>query len=113
MNFITQMDPTGEYKDRINNCIAACGILPQFASGPHDTVEKNMEKNYQFFMGWSDPNPATVDEDGTFNYPGDPPMAPLAKIVGNREKGEVVYIYPHAFVGVTHNGKLVKYTRMD
>lgn len=119
MKLIT-LDPTGHYQEQPHigvkapaMCMTACGLLPQFAIGPNASVADNMEHNYQYHNGWTVGGEASIDERGVWSYPGDPDMYPIAKIVGDEEVKETVYIYPHAIVGVAHDGKLVKWTRMD
>lgn len=110
------LDPTGHYEanageDWQERVINALGILPQFMLGPHSDLATNMEKAYQFHMGWTLPEShgATVENE-CFCFPGDPPQYPLMKAT---QGGETVYVYPCAVVAQVVEGKLIKWTRMD
>ena len=111
MKFV--LDPTGHYtQHKISRgaILEAVGILPQFAAGPGNSPSKNMEENYQFFMGWSGVGDAYI-EDECFMFPEDPALYPLMRIENGTD--EVIYIYPHSIVADCTEGDLLKWTRMD
>ena len=108
------LDPTGHYENNAGDdwqerVINALGVLPEFMFGPHDNIATNMEKNYQFHMGWTVNDQARIENE-CFCFPGDPPQHPLLKAT---QEAETIYIYPCAVVAQAVNGKLVKWTRMD
>ena len=110
-NVKMNVDPAHHYgPDMRRELIEACGIIPQFVFGTHDTMAKNMEENYEYFLGDWKQGDATIDEEGRFCFPGDPPLVPLMSIVCN---DEVVFIYSHAIVAVIKEGEPMKWTRMD
>jgi hypothetical protein len=92
----------------------ACGLLPFFALQGPGPMAWNMEKNYNFFYGWSIGS-TTVTEDGVHHYPGDPDMYPLCRIDAVTEEGqkETIFIYDHAMVAHMLDGEFQGSTRMD
>jgi hypothetical protein len=111
-NFRFVIDPTGHFKSRnvaTRKLVEATGFLPAFALGKEDTIAENLAENYAFFNDWS-VGESNVSENGTFYYPGDPPLAPIMLIAQGTEK---IYIYEHAIVARVEDGNYVGHTRMD
>lgn len=53
-----------------------------------------------------------ITDDGTYLYPEDPPLRPLATM-RRSDEGETIYFYPHAMVGVVKANGDQWVTRMD
>lgn len=51
-----------------------------------------------------------LNEDGTYKYPGDPTLYPIAKTIRNKE---IIYHYQYGIVGVVMEDKRTFMTRMD
>jgi hypothetical protein len=111
------IDPNKQFtrasSDRI---MEACGIIPGFAweaeehaEAGRDAVHQAMEKCYGFPAPPSNTG-ASIDENGVYTYPDDPPLHPLMEIgLGH---GVTVRIYQHAFVAISDAGGTI-ITRMD
>lgn len=87
------------------------GFLPMWAMNPtfrdlslRDALEQ------QYGLPLYEISGGTLDKDGTYRYPGDPPLAPLIRI----DRGdEVFYQYPHAIVVIVDAQGGIFATRMD
>ena len=79
-----------------------------------NSVALAMEKHYMYFDQWRHLSAdSVVTQDYIWNYPGDPPMYPLAIIINN-EIDEIVIFYPHAMIIKAHKDlSNAQYTRMD
>ena len=112
-NFKFVLDPTGHFTKRRatkDKLVAACGFLPAFCLGDAPTLAENLTTNYQFFMGWTPPGSASVDDRGRFLFPEDEPQYPILKVSVD---GEIIYIYQYAIVAHMVNDEFVGWTRMD
>lgn len=76
--------------------IAALGFIPSFVSAddPRPAWEQFDER---YIRGWDAmlPGKWRLGVDNYLFYPGDPPMAPLARAY---LRDELILVYPHAFV---------------
>lgn len=107
-----KLDPTGHFKDiPSQHLVETLGLLPTFALGNSESIAENMQENYAFFSHWSEPGLTKIDEHGVWSYPEDEDLYPILSM--DNGLGEVVYIYQHAIVAVTVDGKFTKWTRMD
>ena len=120
------IDPTGHYTSKLKGdklkamerrLVMALGIVPQFVNEAFEKMEepptvesfyKAVCDEYQFYMGPMEGG--TIDADGVYEYPEDPPLYPLVSWgVG---EGITIYMYQYAIVGVTE-GDTTLITRMD
>lgn len=87
------------------------GFIPYFLNDndPDDAV-KQIDKNYGHGGGWRDYNGFTMDDDGTLNGKGDPPLHPLAT---TSLRDETIYFYRHSWVAVRQPDKSFRVARID
>ena len=115
---IITIDPTKGFKHApLKALYEVMGLLPYitlagFDNGVGDTVAavyKGMVTAYGF--GDMSYKGGSVDEEGVYRYPEDPPLAPVARF--EREGTPVkVYIYQYALICVT-DGENAIFSRMD
>jgi hypothetical protein len=102
------VDPLGAYPHVTNGTIIdSMGLLPQILSGYfglEPTFKIMAEKGYTETAGfkpfWStdmSAPTATVEDNGVYQYPGDPARSPLAKL---SSEDEDCYIYESGFIAV-------------
>ena len=91
----------------------ACGILLSWAqealNADKDMLE-TMQALYPFPVA-----PATgisFNEDGSWDYPGDPTQYPLVKVSSSKTK-DVIYVYRNAWVGFYYANGSRELVRMD
>lgn len=106
------IDPNKKYKQADPDALRdAMGILPLWVDDQDPRPAKEQfEEKYQF--GCFPMTGGTVDEEGTFWYPGDPPMPPIGKIERSQE---TVYFYQYAIVATVQKDedRTLFMTRMD
>ena len=111
-----KVDPTGQYKKvPKQRLVDALGIVPSFVSyaaveAPEATaraVLDAMAEAYGFYMG--DMEGGTVDAEGVYQYPDDPPLYPLVRWTLDNV---TVYMYQFAIVAVQDEDTTIV-TRMD
>jgi len=113
-----ELDPTKSFTNApVKRLVEAMGILPSWVAGgleagcaDIEALTVSLANSYGFgklhnFKG------GEVAENGTYQYPEDPPMPPLAKI----ESADLsIYFYQHAMLSIVEKdsgGAFV--TRMD
>jgi len=112
-----KVDPTGQYKNVARHrLVDALGIVPSFVS--YAAVEATeptaravldaMAEAYGFYMG--DMEGGTVDAEGVYQYPDDPPLYPLVR--WKLDDDVTVYMYQFAIVAVQDKDTTI-ITRMD
>ena len=111
--FIT--DPNGKYTHvNESQILNALGILPFWAikfREHNNSFKQALKSSYQFYFG--DLKGCTIQEDGSYTYPGDPVMHPLA-VMTAPDCPETLYFYEHAVVGVVNSDTGEQWmTRMD
>ena len=89
-----------------------CGILMTWAAHrePDQSIKEGLLSMYQY--GVHEMTGGTIDEEGIYSYPEDPPLAPLLSI-SEQSTGEIVYVYPYGIVAFTHPDEDTYVTRMD
>ena len=113
---IGTIDPTGFFtkqgaeRDRI---LEACGAIPAWIVHGDQSLgfQERVTKEYGYPVSQS--TGGTIDPDGTYHYPEDPPLYPLISI---QDGGEFCYQYEHsmvAFISFKDNKQTVYVTRMD
>ena len=75
-----------------------------------DGIVKNLEKNYEYFNGWTDPGDVTVTEDGTLVTVHDEPLEYWGKFT---QDNNIIYIYKYAIVAWVQDGIFKGWTRCD
>ena len=106
------IDPLNHYPDMTHaDIIESLGLIPPWvaeAEATGQTIKASLIENYgPFYMG--DMTGGTIDGDGVYTYPDDPPLYPLVKAEHN---GETFYQYHYGIVAVTTDGGQWV-TRMD
>lgn len=96
------VDPTNKFSDISKlRLLKACGYLPEWLIlwGNDDAEDTDivgfLNKQYAHGGGWQPFRGHMKLDDGTLQYPGDPPMPPLLKL---EVKGHTVFQYQHAWV---------------
>lgn len=88
------------------------GYIPEFLveNDPRPAAEQFNER-YAHGGGWQPFQGFTRNEDtNVIKYPGDPPIAPVAKIIFRQEQ---IFIYPHAWVSIVQSDGSWEICRMD
>lgn len=108
-NLYWVIDPLGEYGDlKPEDLAESCGYIPFFLHAQDERDAKTqMVERYGF--GSFPSSGGTVDSRGVYSYPEDPDLYPVME---TSLRGEIVRIYPYAFVSIT-NDKGTYMTRMD
>lgn len=87
------------------------GIIPEFID---DTDPRPLREqfNAKYIGGWYPMQGFTLidQETGVIQYPGDPPMKPLAWTVVGKER---FFLYQYAFVGIFQEDGSFEVARMD
>ena len=107
----TKLDPTGSYTTETAQYIMeACGILPYWvASWPQlGTLLEHLNQQYGF--GIYEMTGGTLSDDGIYQYPEDPPLAPLISI---QTMNGVFYQYLYGIVAIPMEDGAHFVTRMD
>ena len=109
---IAIIDPTEHYENvPPERLIEAIGILPHWVDNndPRSAKEQFQQK-YQF--GCCEMPGGTVDENGVYNYPEDPPLYPFYSL---ERDNEMIYFYNYAMVAVVlkDEARTTYVTRMD
>jgi hypothetical protein len=111
-----KVDPTSHFKGvPQSRLVEALGIVPSFVAyaaveAPEVTaraVLDAMAEAYGFYMG--DMEGGTVDAEGVYQYPDDPPLYPLVRW---KLDDVTVYMYQYAIVAVQDKDTTIV-TRMD
>ena len=113
----THLDPTNHHEGVPDSrLIEALGIVPSFvayAAVEHTEATARaildaMAEAYGFYMG--DMEGGTVDAEGVYQYPDDPPLYPLVR--WKLDDDVTVYMYQFAIVAVQDKDNTI-ITRMD
>ena len=116
-HLIGTLDPNEEFMDvDKSRLVEAMGVLPSwvvssFEHGCRDipAMKEELARNYGF--GELYPMQGEIDEIGTYLYPEDPPMHPLASMSCDNI---TVYFWKHAMLGIVDFDTEEKFvTRMD
>lgn len=118
MNVVTyELDPTKDFTNKgvaQDKLIMALGYLPEFiqkAADESEPIIDGMANNYAFFTGWTKKSSKwDVDENGVYEYKGDPKLYPILKATLN---DETIYILQYGMVVAVEADGTKKYTRMD
>ena len=113
-----RLDPTGHYRDngvQPHSLIDAMGVLPYWLIEGRLSREGYMEalkRQYDFWSGYmaEKGGESTIDEDGVYHYPEDPPFYPIAKLT---DGDETCYIYRYSMVAVIDGEGDWKLARID
>lgn len=88
----------------------ACGYIPSFLSVDDERPMKE-QINENYIGGWNPFRGFKIKKKNwTIAYPGDPDMTPLA---GAALHGEVIVIYPYAWVMIIQSDHSFEIARMD
>jgi len=110
-----EYDPCGKFSKIPNaDLLNAGGFLPRWCKEYEHydfSMKKALISNYSFYYG---PMPGgKVSEDGTYLFPGDPPLYPYLKITFPN-CDETCYIYNYGIVGTVNKRTGEAWlTRMD
>ena len=88
----------------------ACGFIPSFLNLDDERpLKEQIDANY--IGGWREFNGFQIKQKSwTIGYPGDPDMQPLA---GTALHGEVLAVYPHAWVMIVQEDSSYEIARLD
>ena len=98
---------TDELKQR---ALGACGMLyPWLIQGTQDSMKDRLITAYPFYIG--EMKGGTLNEDGSYQYPGDPDLHALVKFETDIE---LCFVFEYGMVGVINKDtKETWMTRMD
>lgn len=90
----------------------ALGYIPDWISADSsEPVSKQINDRYGHGGGWRPFGGLTLNKsNNTLNFPGDPPMKPIAMAVLH---GETILFYPHAWVLVLQKDGKFEASRID
>lgn len=90
----------------------ALGFIPAFLNDDDPLpAREQIDRNYGFAGGWDPMSGFTMQPDGTLEYPGDPPLPPLAETTLHGT--EVIRVYLHSWVAITQPDGSFEVCRMD
>lgn len=106
------IDPLRQFSD-ISECkiSQSLGILPHYVMNEdyfHKDLKAALKEQYKF--GMFELTGGKIDDKGIFEYPGDPELFPLIKIVRG---DEIYYQYEHAIVAIVQKDGSTFITRLD
>jgi len=84
------------------------GFLPEFLD-EEDPRLASAQFNANYIGGWN-PFPGFTMEGDTLQYPGDPPLVPIAY---TKLRDETIIFYPYAFVAIKQPDGTFEVSRMD
>lgn len=88
----------------------ACGYLPDFLSEDEpESAKEQFDRKYRW-GGWAEFKGFTKGEDHSLSYPGDPIKHPIARTTLH---GELVLVYPGAWVCIVHKDGTFSTARLD
>jgi hypothetical protein len=108
------LDPTNHYKEvPAKNLVEALGLIPEMLElcDPELELAEQLNILYTHGGGWSPFDGHKMHKDGSIEYPGDPKHYPIAEF--RHGTGEVLRMYPHAFVSITQPDGTFEVSRMD
>lgn len=109
---IIETDPTGAFTHLTQQEIAdSLGLIPKIMFNPanlHLNMWDALDVGYQHGGGLL-VGAATISENLSYNFPGDPPLKPIAKYIRGTE---VAYQYEYGLMMVEKYGELTA-ARMD
>ena len=87
------------------------GLIPgMLDEDDPDSAAVQFDKHYQHGGGWRPFKGHVLTDDYCLQYPGDPPLKPLAWV---KLRDEVVIIYEYEWVAVIQADKSLEVCRMD
>lgn len=86
------------------------GLLPEMICNGDAPIHENLANNYPWFSGWTTDSKATVDSEGVYRYPQDPPLTPICTYT---KDDVIVYQYDYGIVCVIEQGTFTKWARFD
>lgn len=109
-----EVDPTGKWPNLAEvDLLESLGILPHWATNKKDDegFAEAFERQYPFWCGRTDSGKTYITEEGIYQYPEDPDLAPILML---HSDDEVVYFYRYALVAIVNKlNDDVFVTRMD
>jgi hypothetical protein len=112
VDYSIETDPTKSFTDISHQDIAnSLGLVSQIMFDVRASklnMWDALDRGYQHRGGLLVGN-ATIGDDLSYNFPGDPPLKPLAKYTRGKE---IAYQYQYGLMMVEKEGKLTA-TRMD
>lgn len=105
------LDPNDKFpKTNPSHLIEAMGILPLWID-PADERPMREQFNAKYNFGIHEMKGGKIGEDGSYKYPGDPILHPIAKAT---LRDETIYFYQYAMVGIVNTKTSDTFmTRMD
>ena len=91
--------------------IAHLGYIPLWLSDldPRPAREQ-LDQGYRHGGGWQPFHGFSLLEDNSIQYPGDPPLKPLADA---KLRKETIMFYQHSWVGIIQPDRSFEIARMD
>lgn len=87
------------------------GLLPwMLDANDADCATAQFDKNYQHGGGWRPQSGFHLNEDNSLDYPGDPPLVPIAQ---TNLRDELIVIYDYGYVAVIQPDRTFEACRMD
>lgn len=95
----------------MDRLIESLGWIPTFIDARNpDTAQEQFNRSYSHGGGWQPLGGWTMQDDGTLEYPEDPPLKPIAVVAVGEQ---TVRVYPHAWVSVRNPDGTYEVCRMD
>lgn len=91
--------------------VAHLGFLPSFlhTDDPAPAAEQ-LGEGYRFAGGWRPQKGFKLTDSNCLQYPGDPPLRPMAE---TKIRDETVYLFEGSFVAVVQSDRSFEVCRMD
>jgi hypothetical protein len=110
-----KVDPTGHFEDEgicVERIVEAMGLIPYFLANAADDecAKQTFNREYAHGGGWHEMGGFKMEEDGTIQYPEDPPHRPLAFCQFGKEE---VRIYEYGWVSIRQPDGSYEVSRMD
>lgn len=112
MNKLTAtFDPNSAFPQARNaQLLEACGFIPGWiVENPELSFRDALDQNYAFAGGFQPFDGPSLDAQGRFTYPGDPPLNPLLELTRG---DEVLRQYQYGLVALT-TGDKTEFARLD
>lgn len=96
---IAILDPLNKFPDILpTRLVESLGILPMWIDSDDErTARQQFEAKYEF--GVHEMRGGTIDENGVYQYPEDPPLYPLATM---QHLDDIIHFYQYAIVGIVN-----------
>lgn len=105
-----EINPTGNDTTQKEFIQSLLGMIPFWLDNSEEETAFNALKSQYLYGFMSESKDTEIEEDGTYLYPGDPPIYPIVKITRGKE---TVYIYHYGLVAIVQPNGDSYATRMD